>query len=54
MDRAAEGPTLSGSVGWPGVVDQPAWELKKGNDEETGQEDGPEGLTMEERNHGLG
>ena len=53
MDRASEGPTLSGSVRRPGVVDQPAWELKKGNDEEAGQEDGPEGLTMEERNHSL-
>ena len=50
-DRAAEGPTLSGSVGRPGVVDQPAWEPKDGKDEETDEVDGPEGLAMEERNH---
>ena len=53
-DRAAEGPTLSGSVGRPGVVDQPVWELENGNDEETNEVDGPEGLVMKERNHSLG
>ena len=54
VDRTAEGPTLSGSVRRPGVVDQPPWELEKGGGEETGQVDGPEGLTVEERSHDSG
>ena len=33
-DGAAEGPTLTWSVGRPGVVDQPERKLKQGNDEE--------------------
>ena len=51
-DRTAEGPTLSWSVGRPGVVDQPAWEPENGKDEETDEVDGPVGLAMEEGNHG--
>ena len=53
-ERALEGPAFSGSVGRPGIVDQPPWELEKGSDEETGQKDSPEGLTVDEGNHGLG
>ena len=53
-ERALEGPALSGSVGRPGVVDQPPWELEKDSEEETGQVNGPEGLTVDEGNHGLG
>lgn len=47
-----EGPTLSGSIGSPGVVDQPAWELKGCDDEVTEHADDLKGLVMEEWSHG--
>ena len=43
-----EGPTLSGSIGSPGIVDEPAWELKDCDRKETEQVDDLEELAVEE------
>ena len=52
-DRAAQGPGFSGSVGSPGVIDQPAWEPDEGNaGEESEEVEALEGLAIEKRGHG--
>ena len=51
-DGAVESPALSGSIGSPGVVDQPARELDEEHDDEEIEEvDRFEGQAMEERGH---
>ena len=53
LDRAVESPALPGSVGSPGVVNQPAGELDENRGGEEPQEvDELEGLAVEKWCHG--